>query len=615
MVERLGAIGVVADALEAASMTQAVVDADPDVVVDVLTAVPAGGAWHPEDMEATNELRVRGTRNLMDAARGCGVRRYVAESSYLIYGSVDPGHGPVSEDRPLATRSLAGPLGPSLDALAKKERLVLEASRRTGLEGIVLRFGNTYGPGAGLQSIVADLRSGRFPVERRPGDGIPWIHVDEAADAIVAAVERGRPGAAYNVAEDEPMSFAAFVRCLASATEAPQPHHVPDWVLQVVAPYAKAALIDARLLLSSQKAKAELAWAPRFGSPRDGLAASVAAQDWSAAPSKSSDGGAGATTVLVALSTNVVMTVGKAFAALLTGSPALLAETLHSLADTANEILLYIGQRSTSRSPDIRHPLGYGSELFFWALLAALGTFLTGGVLSIWEGIQHLLSPEATTNFVIGYVILGVGFVVDGTSWVVAVRQLWHESRLRQVRLLEHVRGTTDTTVTAVFFEDGASLLGGGIAMLGLAAHQVFGSEVPDAVAAIAIGLLLCAIGVRHVSRNRDLLTNLSDSPRVVDRIRDLLSADRSVAQVGTVTTFYAGPHELVVLGQIQPIDELSGMQVRQLLETLTKRVAESVPRAVAVYLVPVVTATASPAVTAFDIDYWIRRDPAPEQS
>lgn len=176
------------------------------------------------------------------------------------------------------------------------------------------------------------------------------------------------------------------------------------------------------------------------------------------------------------------------------------------------------------------------------------------------------------------------------------------------------MRSTTDTTVTAVYFEDGAALLGGFIALVGLAAHQVLGSAVPDALAAVAIGLLLGGIALRLVRRNRDLLTNLSESPRVLDQIRDLLSADPEVARVGTVATLYVGPHQLLVTADIQPIDELSGLRQWELVAELSERVKDAVPRAVAVYLMPVVTAAPPPALTAFDTDYWLRRHPEPEQ-
>ena len=624
--EGLGAKAVVADALDAESVAKALTAASPEVVVDMLTAIPRGGAWSAEDMAATNKLRIDGTRHLFDAALSTGMRRYVSESSYQIYGSGNLGGEPLTEERTTPVRTPARVLKDVVDALSTKERITLEASRSGLIEGIVLRFGGLYGPGPQIEMMAAQLYRWRMPVQggrMLPGSrswqaqgATPWLHVDEAADAIVAAVETGPPGAVYNVAEDESVSFAEFLLCLANLVGAPSPPSVAGWVMLVTAPYVKATLFDSTIRLSNLRAKDELGWTPRFKNPCEGLAAVAATLDRSSIePSTSASGGESAATVLAALTTNVVMLVAKSFAAAVTGSPALFAENLHSLADTGNEALLYVALRRARHPADLRHPYGYGSELFFWSLLAALGIFLTGGVLSVWEGIQQLIHPGWATNFVIGYAVLGLGFLVDGTSWLLSLRQLVREARARGVRLSQHVRSTTDTTVTAVYMEDGAALLGGLTALVGLTAHQVLRSAIPDALAAIAIGVLLGSIGLRLVRRNRDLLTNLSESPRVLDYIRDVLMAEPEVIRVGRVSTLYIGPHQLLVTAEIQPADELSSLRLRQLLAELSKRVTDAVPRTVAVFLTPVVDASGPPALTPFETDYWLRRHPDPEQS
>jgi hypothetical protein len=139
-------------------------------------------------------------------------------------------------------------------------------------------------------------------------------------------------------------------------------------------------------------------------------------------------------TVAVAISTDLTMSVAKAVAAALTGSAGLFAETLHSLADTGNQLLLLKGLRGSRRRPDTSHPFGYGAELFYWSLLAALGVFIIGGVLSIWEGIQRLLHPSEVQLTLVGFAVLGLGCLLDGTSWLTSVRQLRREAAERGVR-------------------------------------------------------------------------------------------------------------------------------------------------------------------------------------
>jgi divalent metal cation (Fe/Co/Zn/Cd) transporter len=185
----------------------------------------------------------------------------------------------------------------------------------------------------------------------------------------------------------------------------------------------------------------------------------------------------------------------------------------------------------------------------------------------------------------------------------------------RGIPFRQHVRSTTDTAVTAVFYEDAAALLGNAIALAGLGLHQLLGSPAPDAVAGIVIGLLLSSIGLRLAARNRALLTNRSESPVVLDRIRDLLAADLEVAAVGQVASVYVGPHQLLVTAEIQPVDTISSLRLRQLLAELRRQVTAAIPRATLVFLTPAVVVEQPAEPTPWDQDYWLRRFPDHEQA
>ncbi len=127
--------------------------------------------------------------------------------------------------------------------------------------------------------------------------------------------------------------------------------------------------------------------------------------------------------------------------------------------------------------------------------------------------------------------------------------------------------------------------------------------------------MVLAGIGLQLVRRNRALLTNLSESPAVLDRIRALLAAHPEVERVARIATLYIGPHQLLVTAEVQPVDPLSGLRVRELVDELRGQVREAVPRATIVYVMPVVEAADEPALTPFDVDYYLRRHPDPEQS
>src|SRR5471030_2831442 len=143
-----------------------------------------------------------------------------------------------------------------------------------------------------------------------------------------------------------------------------------------------------------------------------------------------SDGPGGSesvTTVLVALAANVLVAMAKSVAAVLTGSASILAEAAHSWADTGNEVFLLIANRRSRRPPDRAHPLGHGREAYVWSLFAALGLFVAGAAVSVTHGIQELLRQEPANDFVVGYVVLAVSFVLEGISLLQSVRQVRRE--------------------------------------------------------------------------------------------------------------------------------------------------------------------------------------------
>jgi cation diffusion facilitator family transporter len=206
-------------------------------------------------------------------------------------------------------------------------------------------------------------------------------------------------------------------------------------------------------------------------------------------------------TVLVAFAANALVAVAKTVAARVTGSASILAEAAHSWADTGNEVFLLVANRRSRRPRDDTHPLGYGREAYVWALLAALGLFVAGAALSVTHGVQELVRPEPATNFVVGYAVLAVSFVLEGVSFLQSVRQAKPAAQLMERDLIEQVMATSDPTLRAVFAEDSAALIGLVIAAAGLAGHQLTGSAVPDAVGSILIGLLLAAVAIYLIDR------------------------------------------------------------------------------------------------------------------
>jgi cation diffusion facilitator family transporter len=253
------------------------------------------------------------------------------------------------------------------------------------------------------------------------------------------------------------------------------------------------------------------------------------------------------TTVLVAFSANILIAVAKTAAAVVTGSASLVAEAAHSWADSGNEIFLLIANRRARRPPDRAHPLGHGREAYVWSLFAALGLFVAGAVVSVTHGVH----PEPAEHFLVGYVVLGLSFVLEGISFLQSVRQARSEAESLQRDLIEHVMATSDPTLRAVFAEDSAALIGLVIAAAGLAAHQLTGSPVPDAVGSILVGLLLGVVAVILINRNRRFLVGEEADPRVRSAaIRALLEMPE-VARVTYLRLEVVGPRMVFVTGDV----------------------------------------------------------------
>lgn len=272
----LGAEAVVADALDARAVKEAVAQARADVVVHALTALPAGGPRRVKDLRQTNALRTRGTTNLLEASRAAGVKRFVAESIVLVYGS-DPQRVGREATTPRAEGADTLPAPPgmregvrdALDALTKLEEAVAAATA-DGIAGVSLRYGLFYGTGTSTDVMARQLRRRQFALPRGELGRWSWIHIEDAAAATVRAVEDAPAGAIYNVVDDEPVAVDTLVDALADVLGVRGPWKVPPGLATVFAPYA-VAMAMASVAASNERIRSELGWAPAFPTYREGL--------------------------------------------------------------------------------------------------------------------------------------------------------------------------------------------------------------------------------------------------------------------------------------------------------------------------------------------------------
>lgn len=221
------------------------------------------------------------------------------------------------------------------------------------------------------------------------------------------------------------------------------------------------------------------------------------------------------------------------------------------MADAGNEVLLWVAVRRSGRPADPTHPLGYGPERYYWALLAAMGMFVVGGVVSVWEGISALLHPPALTDFWVGVVVLLIALVLDGSSRLVAVRTLRRQAARVGIGVRQLLRESPDPTVTTVYLEDTIDVVGALLALVALVAHRLTGWEWPDAVASLAIGGLLALVAARLAARNRALLSNQAVSPRLGDRVRERLLETPGIAAITRMEGVYLGPREALIAADV----------------------------------------------------------------
>jgi 2-alkyl-3-oxoalkanoate reductase len=265
-----GAEPVVADALDREAVLAALAAARPEVVVHQLTALAEMTDFRKLDQgfALTNRLRAEGTEHLLAAARAAGARRFVAQSFAgwpfaRVGGPVKTEDDPLDPDPPAQLRR-------TLDAIRHLESAVLGAE---GLEGVVLRYGGFYGPGTSAGEggfMLEDLRRRRFPLVGA-GTGVwSFVHIDDAATATMAAVERGAPGI-YQIVDDDPAPVSEWLPALAAAVGARPPRRVPAWVARLAAGAHGVVLMTEVRGASNAKARRELGWRPAWPSWRQGF--------------------------------------------------------------------------------------------------------------------------------------------------------------------------------------------------------------------------------------------------------------------------------------------------------------------------------------------------------
>jgi cation diffusion facilitator family transporter len=280
--------------------------------------------------------------------------------------------------------------------------------------------------------------------------------------------------------------------------------------------------------------------------------------------------------IVQSLLVNVAIALAKGFAAAMTGSGALLAESIHSAADCSNQVLLLIGTHQAEKPPSREFPLGHGREVYFWSFLVALLLFSMGGMFSIYEGIHKLLEPEPVQRFFLGLGILTFSIVLEGAATFSNVREV---NRRRKTRtFFGYLRATKDSDLIVVLGENSAAVVGLSLAIAALWTAHLTGDSRWDAAGSIAIGTVLIVVAVFLAIEVKSLLLGERADEGIDRAVRELARADGPIVEILSLITLQQGPGEVMLAAKVRIAASLCGDDVAHAINAFEKEVRARCP-------------------------------------
>jgi cation diffusion facilitator family transporter len=290
--------------------------------------------------------------------------------------------------------------------------------------------------------------------------------------------------------------------------------------------------------------------------------------------------------IFAAFFANLGIAVSKFVGFLITGSASLLAETVHSLADTGNQLLLFLGGSRARKPATPVHPFGYGRERYFWAFAVALVLFSAGGMFALWEGISKLRDPHEIESLSVAVTILLVAIVLESFSLRTAVRESRHVKD-PDTGWFRFIRRTKQPELPVVLLEDVGALVGLVFALTGVLLAEATGNPRWDAMGSVMIGTLLIAIAIVLIVEMKSLLIGESAGPATLDAIGAAIIARPDVDQLIHMRTEHLGPDEILVAAKIEYSSRLSADELVDAINRTEDAIRAVVPEATVIYLEP----------------------------
>jgi cation diffusion facilitator family transporter len=294
--------------------------------------------------------------------------------------------------------------------------------------------------------------------------------------------------------------------------------------------------------------------------------------------------------VYAALAGNLAIAVAKFVAAGFSGSSAMLSEGVHSLVDTANELLLLYGMHRAAKPPDAIHPFGHGRELYFWSFIVALLVFALGAGVSLFEGVGHLRRPEPMSDPLINYLVLGVSMLFEGGSWYIALREF--RAMKGAMGYFEAFRKSKDPSTFTVLLEDSAALIGLLIAFVGVACAQALDMPRLDGAASIGIAVVLAVAAGLLARESKGLLIGEPAHPKLRESLLEIAAADPGVGHVNGVLTVQMGPHTVVAALSAEFEDQLTTPQIEECINRIEQAIKSRHAEVTSLFIKPQTTET-----------------------
>ncbi len=285
-----------------------------------------------------------------------------------------------------------------------------------------------------------------------------------------------------------------------------------------------------------------------------------------------------------ALVANIIIAITKFIAAAITGSSAMISEGIHSVVDTANELLLLLGISKSKKPADKKRPFGYGRELYFWSFIVSILIFAVGGGIAFYEGITHLQHPHIIEDPMWSYIVLAASLIFNLVSFLIALKAF---NKNRKDNVWKTIRKSKDPSNIVILFEDAGDVLGVAVALAGVYFGYRYQNPYYDGIASVIIGIILTAISFLLARESRSLLMGESVDESTVDAVIKISESDEAIEKVFYPLTVYLSPEEIVLVLETVFKNDLTTKQINEAIERIQAEIQSQYPDIKKIFIEP----------------------------